>query len=79
MSGVGDLMMEVTPDLLLRAYACGIFPMSEGIDDPGLFWVEPRLRGILPLDAFHVPRRLARTVRSGRFEVTVDRDFASQS
>ena len=75
MSGVGDLMMEVTPDLLLRAYACGIFPMSEGADDPGLFWVEPRLRGIIPLDAFHVPRRLARTIRARRFEITVDRDF----
>ena len=77
MSGVGDLMMEVTPDLLLRAYSCGIFPMSESADDPGLFWVEPRLRGIIPLDAFHVPRRLARTVRSARFEITVDRDFPS--
>ena len=75
MSGVGDLMMEVTPDLLLRAYACGIFPMSEGADDPGLFWVEPRLRGIIPLDAFHVPKRLARTIRSGRFEICVDHDF----
>ena len=70
-------MMEVTPDLLLRAYACGIFPMSEGADDPGLFWVEPRLRGIIPFDTFHVPRRLARTIRSGKFEITVDRDFAA--
>ena len=75
MSGVGDLMMEVTPDLLLRAYACGIFPMSESADDPGLFWVEPRLRGVIPLDGFHVPRRLTRTIRADRFEITVDRDF----
>ena len=75
MSGIDDLLMEVTPDLLLRAYASGIFPMSEGADDPGIFFVEPRLRGVLPLDEFHVPRRLARTVRSGRFELRVDTAF----
>jgi leucyl/phenylalanyl-tRNA--protein transferase len=65
----------VTPSLLLRAYACGIFPMAESADDPTLFWVEPPLRGVLPLDRFRVPRRLARTVRSGRFEIRVDTDF----
>ena len=75
MSGVDDLVMEVTPQLLLRAYAAGIFPMSESASDPGLFWVEPRMRGVLPLDGFHVPRRLARTVRSGRFEVRSDTCF----
>ena len=63
MSGVDDLLMEVTPELLLRAYACGIFPMAESADDPGIFFVEPKLRGVLPLDEFHVSRRLARTVR----------------
>ena len=68
----GDL---VTPSLLLRAYACGIFPMADSADDPTLYWVEPRLRGIVPLDAFRIPRRLARTVRSDRFEVRVDTDF----
>ena len=66
----------VTPSLLLRAYACGIFPMADSADDPALYWVEPRLRGVLPLERFHVPRRLARTVRSDRFEVRVDSDFA---
>jgi leucyl/phenylalanyl-tRNA--protein transferase len=65
----------VTPSLLLRAYACGIFPMAESADDPTLFWVEPPMRGVLPLDRFHLPRRLARTVRSGRFEIRVDTDF----
>ena len=69
----GDL---VTPSLLLRAYACGIFPMADSADDPTLYWVEPRLRGILPLDGFHLSRRLARTVRSDLFEVRVDSDFA---
>ena len=65
----------VTPSLLLRAYACGIFPMAESADDPTLFWVEPQMRGVLPLDRFHLPRRLARTVRSERFEIRVDTDF----
>lgn len=65
----------LTPDLLLKAYAAGIFPMSESADDPDIFWVEPRKRGIFPLDAFHVPRRLARTVKADSFEVTTDRDF----
>ena len=75
MSGVGDLLMEVTPDLLLRGYACGIFPMSEGADDPGIFFVEPRMRGVVPLDGLNVSRRLARTVRSGKFELRIDSEF----
>jgi leucyl/phenylalanyl-tRNA--protein transferase len=65
----------ITPSLLLRAYACGIFPMADSADDPTLFWVEPRMRGVLPLDRFHVPRRLARTVRSGRYDIRIDTDF----
>jgi leucyl/phenylalanyl-tRNA--protein transferase len=65
----------VTPALLLRAYACGIFPMADSADDPTLYWVEPRHRGVLPLDGFHIPRRLARTVRSGLFEMRIDTDF----
>lgn len=75
MSGITDLMMEVTPELLLKAYAFGIFPMAESADDPGVFWVEPAMRGIIPLDAFHVPRRLARTVHQNKFEVTINRTF----
>ena len=66
----------VTPSLLLRAYACGIFPMADSADDPGLYWIEPRHRGIIPLDGFHLPRRLARTVRSDLYEIRVDTDFA---
>ncbi len=65
----------VTPSLLLRAYACGIFPMANSADDPTLYWVEPELRGVLPLEGFHVPRRLGRTVRADRFEIRVDSDF----
>lgn len=66
---------ELTPELLLKAYAQGLFPMAEGRDDPEVFWVDPRRRGILPLDRFHLSRSLARTLRSGRFEVTFDADF----
>ncbi len=71
----GDADFEITPEVLLKAYACGIFPMAESADDPSLFWVEPERRGILPLDRFHVPRRLARTVRADRFTVRVDTAF----
>src|SRR5215467_2275181 len=54
---------EITPEVLLRAYACGIFPMAESADDPTLFWVEPEMRGVIPLDGFRISSRLARTVR----------------
>jgi leucyl/phenylalanyl-tRNA---protein transferase len=66
---------EITPEVLLRAYACGIFPMAESADDPTLFWVEPELRGVIPLDGFRIASRLARTVRSDVFTVTVDTAF----
>ena len=66
---------EITPEVLLRAYACGIFPMAESADDPGLYWIEPERRGVIPLDGLNVSQRLARTVRSNRFEIVVDRDF----
>jgi leucyl/phenylalanyl-tRNA--protein transferase len=75
MSHASDHATEITPDILLKAYAAGIFPMAEDADDPSLFWVEPRERGIIPLDGFHISKRLARTVRSDFFEVQVDRDF----
>jgi leucyl/phenylalanyl-tRNA--protein transferase len=67
--------IEITSEVLLKAYACGIFPMAESADDPALYWIEPEKRGIIPLDRFHVPARLARTVRSDRFTVLIDRDF----
>ena len=67
--------IEITPEVLLKAYACGIFPMAESADDPALYWIEPEKRGVIPLDRFHVPARLARTVRSDRFTVLIDRDF----
>jgi leucyl/phenylalanyl-tRNA---protein transferase len=66
---------EITPELLLRAYACGIFPMAESADDPTLFWVEPEMRGVIPLDGFRISSRLKRTVRSDTFIVTANRAF----
>jgi leucyl/phenylalanyl-tRNA--protein transferase len=71
------MSIGLTPELLLRAYAAGIFPMAESADDPELYWVDPVQRGVLPLDKFHLPRRLARTVRSERFVVACDRDFVA--
>jgi leucyl/phenylalanyl-tRNA--protein transferase len=68
-------LVDITPEVLLKAYACGIFPMAESAEDPALYWIEPERRGIIPLDRFHVPSRLARTVRSDRFLVAVNRDF----
>ena len=67
--------VEITPQVLLKAYACGIFPMAESAEDPALYWIEPDMRGIIPLDGFHVPSRLARTVRTTPFTVWIDRDF----
>jgi leucyl/phenylalanyl-tRNA--protein transferase len=67
--------IDITPEVLLKAYACGIFPMAESADDPALYWIEPEKRGLLPLDGFHIPSRLARTVRTDRFTVICNRDF----
>lgn len=67
---------RIPTDLLLRAYASGVFPMAESADDPEIFWVRPELRGIIPLDRFRVPRSLAKVVRQGRFEIRYDSDFA---
>ncbi|HOZ33806.1 MAG TPA: leucyl/phenylalanyl-tRNA--protein transferase [Tabrizicola sp.] len=72
-----DPVSDITPDTLLRAYAQGIFPMAEGRDDPAIHWVDPRRRGILPLDGFHLSRSLARRMRRGGFTLTTDQAFAS--
>lgn len=68
---------DLTPDLLLRAYANGIFPMSESRDDPEVFWVDPERRGVLPLNSFHISRSLARRIKSGVYAITFDADFAA--
>ncbi len=66
---------EITPQVLLRAYSIGMFPMAESADDPSLFWVDPEQRGVFPLDGLIVSRSLAKLVRSDRFEIRVDHDF----
>lgn len=70
-------MKPFTPDDLIACYRRGVFPMAESRDDDGLFLVDPEFRCILPLDRFHTPRRLKRTVRADKFEFTIDRDFAA--
>jgi leucyl/phenylalanyl-tRNA---protein transferase len=67
--------IEITTDLMLRAYRHGLFPMAETRRGDRLYWLDPERRGILPLDRFHLPRRLLRTVLSGGFTVTADEDF----
>jgi leucyl/phenylalanyl-tRNA---protein transferase len=75
MTRADGALIEITPEVLLKAYACGIFPMAEDAHDPAIFWVDPPERGIIPIEGFRVPSRLARTVRADRFEVRVDSDF----
>ncbi|MBS0244366.1 MAG: leucyl/phenylalanyl-tRNA--protein transferase [Proteobacteria bacterium] len=75
MASRDDVAIEITPEVLLKAYALGIFPMAESADDPALYWIEPQARGVLPLDRIHVPKRLARTIKSGRFTMRVDTNF----
>lgn len=67
-----DIVIDITPQVLLKAYSCGIFPMAESADDAALYWIEPQHRGILPLDAYHIPRRLARTLRTTDLVVKID-------
>ncbi|MEZ5754272.1 MAG: leucyl/phenylalanyl-tRNA--protein transferase [Paracoccaceae bacterium] len=67
----------ITPEILLRAYAAGIFPMAESRDDPEIHWVDPRRRGILPLDGFHISRSLRRTILRSGWRVTADTAFAA--
>jgi leucyl/phenylalanyl-tRNA---protein transferase len=67
----------LTPDLLLRAYASGVFPMAESANDPDIYWVEPKQRGIIPLNAFHIPASLAKAVKRERFTIKIDTAFES--
>ena len=67
--------MSLTPEILLHGYSIGIFPMAEHQDDPEIFWVEPKMRGILPLDGFHISHSLAKRMRKTKLRVSVDQDF----
>ncbi|MEM1378841.1 MAG: leucyl/phenylalanyl-tRNA--protein transferase [Pseudomonadota bacterium] len=71
----GTSQQAVTPQVLLKAYSIGLFPMAESADDPTVFWVEPEVRGIIPLDEFHVPRSLAKTLKRAPYEITVNYAF----
>ncbi len=75
MTRLDEKMVEITPQVLLKAYACGIFPMAESADDAALYWIEPEKRGIIPLDNVHIPRSLAKTIRKDTFEIRIDHDF----
>jgi len=75
MASRDDPMFEITPQVLMKAYSCGIFPMAESADDPALYWIEPQQRGVLPLNAIHVPRRLLRTVRTTHLTIRIDHDY----
>ena len=68
-------MTAITPETLLRAYSAGLFPMAESADDPDVYWVQPKIRGIIPLDEFHVSRSLAKTIRRRPFDIRVDTAF----
>lgn len=68
--------MMLTPQILLKAYSCGLFPMSESADDPELFWVDPEVRGIIPLDQFHIPRSLKKVINRNVFEIKINTAFA---
>lgn len=74
-SGNTHIQIDITPEVLLKAYSCGIFPMAESADDDELFWIEPKHRGIIPFELFHVPKSLKKTIRSGKFEIRIDQDF----
>ncbi|MFZ2099690.1 MAG: leucyl/phenylalanyl-tRNA--protein transferase [Oricola sp.] len=65
----------LTPQILLRAYAAGIFPMADDADDPEIFWVQPEMRGVIPLDDFHVPKSLAKTVRQAPYAIRFNTAF----
>lgn len=72
---MSDRGQKLTPALLLNAYAGGVFPMAQSAEDPELYWFDPPLRGVIPLQSFHVPKNLRKRVRRGGFEVTVDQAF----
>lgn len=73
--GAQEGMGDITPAMLMRAYAIGVFPMSEHRDDPEIFWVDPRRRGVFPLEGFHISRSLAKAIRREDYHVTINRDF----
>ncbi len=76
MSSATDTSFEITPEILLNAYAVGLFPMAETAEDPSIHWVEPKQRGIIPLDGFHISSKLRRVANSGKFRIAINKDFS---
>lgn len=76
MTGAVSDDIQIDPELLLQAYASGIFPMSDDANDPEIYWVRPEFRGVLPLDGLHIPRSLEKTIRRNKFEIRFDTAFA---
>ena len=74
---MSDPDFDLTPEILLRAYTQGVFPMAEGRDNPEIFWVDPRRRGVLPLAGFHLSRSLRRRMKQGSYQVDLNADFAA--
>ncbi|MEM7619295.1 MAG: leucyl/phenylalanyl-tRNA--protein transferase [Pseudomonadota bacterium] len=75
MSTFDQMIAEITPHVLLKAYGCGIFPMAESANDTALYWIEPERRGIIPLDNIHIPKRLTKTIKQMKFDIRIDHDF----
>lgn len=75
MTSAENVLFEITPQVLLKAYTCGIFPMAESAEDKSLFWVEPEYRGIFPLQRLHISRSLAKAVRRDDYLIRIDHDF----
>ncbi len=75
MASRDDPLFEITPQVLLKAYSCGIFPMAESADDPALYWIEPQHRGVLPLNGARFPRRLMKTIRTTPLRIRIDTDY----
>ena len=75
MKNSDQILIEITPQILLQAYCTGIFPMADSAEDDAIFWVEPEIRGVLPLDQFHIPRSLRKTIRRNPFDIRINTAF----
>ena len=72
---MSDDPQTITPEILINAYANGVFPMADSADDPDIYWVDPEHRGVIPLNTFHVSRSLTRTIKRARFRVAINTQF----
>lgn len=75
MSGTSSVDSQITPQILLKAYSVGLFPMAESADDPTIYWVEPEMRGVMPIDDFHIPRSLKKVLNKRAYDITFNEAF----